>query len=152
MKGMNMKRLLFALAPLALSLSGCAPMLAALSGLPSSPQAVANKTTLDEKGSISLEAMYTGLALVGTLSYRSGAVKPSANPAVQRDDFCPRIIKREITPTDKGMELAAVECKLRLARDTARSAYDAANQAQYDKAYDQGLAAYEQGIALIRSN
>ncbi len=147
-----MKRLLIAIA--ALSLAGCAPLLSGLlsaganASLPP-PQQVANQTTLDEKGAIAIEALYTGFARAGALAFRTGAVTPSTNPAVQRDDFCPRILRREIEASDTGMSLMAVECRLRAARDAARAAYDAGNSANYNAAFSSAMLAYTEGMALI---
>lgn len=138
----------------ALTLAGCAPLLSGLlsaganASLPA-PQQVANQTTLDEKAAIAVEALYTGFARAGALAFRTGAITRSPNPAVQRDDFCPRILRREIEPSDTGMSLMAVECRLRSARDAARAAYDAGNAANYNAAFSSAMLAYTEGMALI---
>lgn len=141
----------------ALLLSGCAGLPGLLlSGAASTanaalpaPAAVADRTTLDEKGALAVEALYTGFARAGALAYRTGAVAPSTDPAVRRDDFCPRILRREIEPADRGMELAALECRLRAARNAARAAYDAGNAAGYQAAFANAMLAYTEGMALI---
>lgn len=148
-----MKKLLIA-ALAALSLVGCAPLLTGLlsaganTALPP-PAQVANQTTLDEKAAIAVEALYTGFARAGALAFRTNAVTPSSNPAVQRDDFCPRVLRREIEATDTGMALMAIECRLRAARDAARAAYDAGNSANYNAAFSSAMLAYTEGMALI---
>lgn len=141
----------------ALLLSGCAGLSGLLlssagsmadAALPP-PQHVADQTTLDEKGALAVEALYTGFARAGALAYRTGAVAPSRNAAVQRDDFCPRTLRHEIEASDRGMELAALECRLRAARDAARAAYDAGNAASYQAAFSNAMLAYAEGMALI---
>lgn len=146
-----MKRLLIAC--LALSLGACAPLLsglASMAGAPASPAAVANQTTLDEKGAIAAEVLYTTFARAGALAFRTNVIAPSSNPAVQSDGFCPSVLRREFTPTDRGSEVMALECKLRAARDAARAAYDAGNALNYQVAFGLALAAYNEGMALIR--
>lgn len=136
----------------ALSLSACSA-LGLLAGAANTvappPVQIANQTTLDEKGAIAVEALYTGFARAGALAFRTGAVTPSSNPAVQSNDFCPRILRREIDATDTGMSLAAVECRLRAARDAARAAYDAGNAVSYQAAFSSAMLAYTEGMALI---
>lgn len=149
------KTLLAALA--ALLLSGCAGLSGLLlSGAATSadaawppPRVFADRTTLDEKGALAVEALYTGFARAGALAFRTGAVAPSRNPAVRRDDFCPRILSRALEPDDRGMELAALECRLRAARDAARAAYDAGNAAGYQSAFANAMLAFTEGMALI---
>lgn len=143
-----MKKLLLA-ALAALSLAGCAAIPALIGGLAPPPAQVANQTTLDEKGAIAVEVLYTGFARAGALAFRTGAVAPSSNPAVQTDDFCPRILRREIEPSDTGMSLMAIECRLRSARDAARAAYDAGNALSYQAAFSSAMLAYTEGMALI---
>lgn len=142
------------LAGCALLLAGCAPLLSGLlsaganATLPP-PAQVANQTILDERVAIGIEALYTGFARAGALAFRTGAVTPSPNPAVQRDDFCPRILRREIEASDTGMSLMAIECRLRSARDAARAAYDAGNAQSYQAAFSSAMLAYTEGMALI---
>lgn len=141
-------------AVLAASLSACAAIPAllgsAVGSIAPAPVTVANQTTLDEKGAIALETLYTTFARTGALAFRTGIVTPSPNPAVQRDDFCPRVLRHEIEPTDRGMEVMALECRLRAARDAGRAAYDAGNAASYQQAFSLGLAAFNEGMALTR--
>lgn len=146
-----LKPLFAALAALCLSACSMLPGLAAgvLGASAPPPVQVANQTTLDEKAALAIESFYTGFARAGALAFRTGAVTPSSNPAVQRDDFCPRILRREIEPSDTGMSLMAVECRLRAARDAARAAYDAGNAANYNAAFSSAMLAYTEGMALI---
>lgn len=146
-----MKRLI-ALACLSLSLSGCALLPALMGGVPTSPAAVANQTVLDEKVGIAVESMYTATARAGALAFRAGLVEPSSNPAVQSDDFCPKVLARLFEPTDRGSSVMAVECKLRAARDATRRAYDAGNAQGYDVAAREAVALSREFLALIRGN
>jgi hypothetical protein len=143
-----MKKLLIAAVAFALSACGTVGTLPA--GLPTSPAAVADKTVLDEKAGIAVETMYTAVTRAGALAFRSGLVKPSTNAAVQRDDFCPRVLARLFEPTDRGSAVMAVECKLRVARDATRRAYDAGNASGYDVAAREAIALGRELLALIR--
>ena len=128
-----MKKTIFA-ALAALSLTACAPMLtglATLAGAPSSPAAVVT---------------------AGALAYRTGAVKPSVDAAVQRDDFCKLVYAKVYEPTDRGGSLAALECQLRRARDMTRDAYDAGNATSYDRAAREAVALGREMLALVKGN
>lgn len=135
----------------ALSLSGCASV-PALIGAPSSPAAVADTTVLDEKASIAVETLYTAVTRAGALAFRAGIVKPSSNPSVQRDDFCPRIIDGDfdLLVSDRGSHVMALECQLRAARDKTRAAYDAGNAVTYELAARQAIGLGRETLALIR--
>ena len=89
---------------------------------------------LDEKAGIAVETMYTALAKAGALAFRVGIVKPSADPAIQREDFCTLVESGQFLPTDKGGQVSALECRLREARDATRLAYAAGNATDYDTA------------------
>lgn len=147
-----MKKLL--LVPLvALSLGGCGPMLGALLNTAAPPpQAVANRTVLDEQGALTVEALYTAAARAGALAFRTGIIQPSSNPAVQQDNFCQLVMARVFTPTDRGSSVAALECKLRAARDAVRHAYDAGNAADYATAMVEARAASNQILAFIHGD
>ena len=149
-----MKKTIFA-ALASLSLTACAPMLtglAPLAGAPSSPAAVADKTVLDEKAGIAVETMYAAVVTAGALAYRTGAVKPSVDAAVQRDDFCKLVYAKVYEPTDRGGSLAALECQLRRARDMTRDAYDAGNATSYDRAAREAVALGREMLALVKGN
>ena len=135
-----------------ISLTACGPMLSVLGGIPSAPVVVAEKTTLDETAGLAVETMYTATARAGALAFRTGIITPSSDPAVQRDDFCPKVIANIYEPTDRGSSVMALECKLRKARDTVRSAYTAGNAASYDSARKEAIATAREIIALIREN
>lgn len=139
----------------AISLSACGPMLSAIGGLasvPESPSAIAENTVLDEKFAIAVESMYTATARAGALAFRTGIVTPSSDPAVQGDDFCPKVLARIYEPTDRGSSVMAAECKLRKARDTTRAAYAAGNAATYNEAGREAVSLSRELIALIRDN
>lgn len=147
------------LAPLlALSLGGCMDMLGAAAGALMSggsaptPQAVADRTVLDEKAGIAVETLYSALARAGALAFRTGVIEPSANPAVQSDGFCALVRAGEFEPTDRGSHLMALECRLRRARDLTRQAYDAGNAASYDQAAREAVALGREMLALIRGD
>lgn len=146
-----MRKLFFALfAPLVLA--SCAPMLAALGGVAASPAAVADKTTVDERGGLAVETLYAAAAQAGALAFRAGVVQPSADAAVQRDEFCQLVAARLYDPTDRGGQLMAVECKLRAARDAARRAYDAGNSSGYALALTEASGYARELLALIRGD
>jgi hypothetical protein len=142
-----MKRLIL-IAAFALALPGCA-MLPALMG---GPATVANKTTLDEKGGLAVETLYAAAARAGALAFRAHVIEPSTNPAVQSDGFCALVRAHAFEPTDRGSSVMAIECKLRAARDAARTAYDATNAATYDEATREAVALGRELLALIGSN
>lgn len=151
-----MKKLLIALA--ALSLSGCAALPGLLLGAGAStanvalppPAAVANNIVMDEKIGTSVEVLYQAATNLGTLAFRNRVITPSTNPAVQRDDFCPRIMAGELEPTDTGMTVSALECRLRFARDATRSAYRAGNAADYHRFAAEAISLGREFNALIR--
>lgn len=148
-----MRSLLIAIA--ALALSACAPVLsglATMAGAPSSPAAIADKTTLDEKAGIAVETMYTAVVKAGSLAFRTGIVQPSSNPAVQQDNFCALVKAKVFEPTDTGSELAALECRLRAARDLTRDAYDAGNAATYDRAAREAVALGREMLAMLKGS
>lgn len=134
------------------SLSGCAllPALTGMSSLPR-PQAVADRTSLDEAGALSVETLYAATARVGALAFRSGLITPSTNPAIQLDNFCEVVNAGAFEPTDRGSQVSALECKLRAFRDATRAAYRAGNSADYATAIRNAVAAGRELLALIRS-
>jgi hypothetical protein len=67
-----MKRLL--VAGLALALSACAGI-TGLSHIPTAPADVANATTLDEKGGLTITVAYNAANRLGLLAIRTGAAK-----------------------------------------------------------------------------
>lgn len=138
-----------------LSLTGCGPMLSVLGGMasvPTSPSAVAETTVLDEKAGLAVETMYAATARAGALAFRTGIVTPSNDPAVQRDDFCPKVLAKIYEPTDRGSAVMAIECKLRFARDKTRQAYDAGNAQSYEQAGREAVSLSRELLALIREN
>lgn len=147
-----MKRLFLPLLAACTLLSGCGGLGALVAGLPASPAAVSNTTTLDEKGALAVETLYTAATRAGALAFRTGLVKPSTNPAVQSDGFCPLVLAGSFTSTDRGSAVAALECKLRSARDKARQAYDAANATTYDQATRAAIALANELLALIHGD
>lgn len=138
----------------ALTLTACGPMLSMLTtaGIPTTPAAVADKTVLDEKVGIAVETMYAATARAGALAFRSGLIDPSIDPAVQRDDFCPKVLAGLYEPTDRGSSVMSAECKMRAARDATRRAYDAGNAQSYDVAGREAVALSREILALIRGN
>lgn len=137
------------------ALTACAPLLtglATMAGAPAAPVVVADKTVLDEKAGIAVETMYASLARAGALAFRTGLVKPSSDPAVQRDDFCARVLAKTYEPTDRGSTVMAVECRLRQARDMTRRAYDAGNATAYDTAAREAIALGREFLALTRGD
>lgn len=145
-----MKKLL--LIPLVMLLNACALLPALMGGVPAAPKVIAEQTVLDEKFGIAVETMYTATARAGALAFRAGIVEPSSDPAVQRDDFCPKVLAKLYEPTDRGSSVMAVECKFRAARDATRRAYDAGNASSYDTAGREAVALSREFLALIRGN
>lgn len=138
-----------------IALTACAPLLsglASMAGAPAAPVAVADKTVLDEKAGIAVETMYAAVARAGALAFRTGIVKPSSDPAVQRDDFCARVLAKTYEPTDRGSMVMALECRLRQARDMTRRAYDAGNATSYDSAAREAITLGRELLALIRGD
>lgn len=142
------------LIPLLAVLAACGGPLstaAHVAGVPP-PVELSNKTKLDEKAGIAVETMYTAIVKAGALAFRTGLVPVSTNPVVRHPDFCPRVLTRTFMPTDRGSELAALECKLRKARDLTRDAYDASNGDSYDTAAREAVRLGKEILALIGSN
>jgi hypothetical protein len=143
---------LFLIPLLALS-AACHPLdlAAGIGGVPP-PAELANKTPLDEKAGIAVETMYTAVVKAGALAYRAKVIPVSTNPAIQRDDFCVLVIARKFVPTDLGSRINALECRLRLARDMTRAAYDAGNGDSYDTAAREAVRLGKEILALFGSN
>lgn len=141
------------LIPLLALIAACGPLdtAAGIGGLPN-PGQLADKTKLDEKAGIAVEALYTAVVKAGTLGFKSGLVPVSTNPAVQRDDFCVVVVAHKFTPTDIGSRITALECQLRLARDLTRSAYDGGNGDSYDTAAREAVRIGKEILALLGSN
>lgn len=141
-----MKKLL--LIPLFALASACSLPSAGIPG----PSTVANKVVLDEKTGIAIETMYTAITRAGALAFRTGVVKPSTNPAVQRNDFCVVVLAGKFVITDLGSKVSALECRLRQARDLTRQAYDASNADSYETAAREAISVGRQILDLIGSN
>lgn len=147
-----MRSLRFALALAVMTpLAGCGAI-GALTGLPTAPVQVANNTVMDEQVGIAVETLYAAVARAGALAFRTGIVAPSTNPAVQQDTFCALVRGGEFEPTDRGSQVAALECRLRAARDLTRSAYRAGNASTYRSAAAEAIAIGRELLALIRGN
>ena len=123
------RKILIALAAMSFGLASCA----GISGISTSPDQVADATTLDEKTAIAVETLYTAAAEAGTLAFRARIVKVTTDPTALRDDFC-AVVKSGYTAPDQGAAVRKLECQLRAARDATRSAYDAGNAASYAQA------------------
>ena len=130
-----------------LGLVACNP-----SGTLPPPGEVANQTVLDEKAGIAVETMYTAVARAGALAFRAGLIQPSTNPAVQAEGFCTTVLSGEFRFTDRGSQVAALECELRHARDLTRAAYDAGNSDSYDTAAREAVRIGRQLLTLIGGN
>lgn len=122
-------------AALSLGLAGCANIGAALG----SPSAVADQTLLDEEIGITVEKLYQTATKTAAAAYRTGFIKPSTDAAVQRNTFCLEVYAGSYSPSDRGGELAVLECRLRQARDAVRDAYAAGNASSYDVAIAKAL-------------
>lgn len=120
-----MKRHLLPLALLAMPLSGCAPMLAAMGGIPPTPVAVADKTVLDEQLLTGLELGYKGWRIGVELGVDMGRIKGA-----------------------RASQIAALDRKVYGALAVAEDAYKAANAASYAAAIKLGHKALADGIAL----
>lgn len=142
-----MKKFLIGFAALSLVACNTAPP----SSIPT-PGQIADRVKLDEKAGIAVETMYTALVTAGALAFRSGVVKPSTNPSVQTPGFCGLVLAGQFTPTDRGSQVSAIECRLRDARDKTRTAYDAANADGYDTAARLATTLGKELLALLRSN
>lgn len=134
---------------MALCLSGCAPLLGMLTAglpasVPASPAAVADKTTLDEKGALGLETAYSAAARLATVAFKVGIVAPSKDADVKRANFCQLVLAGLAVVTDRGGQVAALDCKAYSALQKVRAAYDAGNATSY-------AAAFEQAKRLIES-
>lgn len=143
---------LFMIPLLALAVA-CSPLntAAGIGGLPP-PGEVANKTVLDEKAGLAVEALYTAVAKAGTLAYQSKLIAVSTNPQVHTAGFCTLVIQGSFVPTDVGSRVNALECKLRRARDLTRLAYDAGNGDSYDKAARDAIRIGRELLTLLGSN
>ena len=142
-----MRKLLLA-ASAAIALSGCS----LLGNLAAGPRPIAQATSADEALALSVETIYTAAARLGAAAFRSGLITPSTNPAVQLDSFCGIVIAGAFTPTDRGSEVAALECKLRSFRDATRAAYRAGNSTDYLTAGRNAIAAARELMALLSPN
>lgn len=104
-----MKRILAAC--LALSLTGCAPLLAAMGSIPASPSAVADRTPLDEQAALSVELAYQAANIAVSTAVDVGALRgPNAARVAELDRRAYRAVL------------------------TARAAYDAGNAGSYGAA------------------
>lgn len=129
MKGKTVKRTIIVLC--AFALSGCAGVasgIAAVAGLPSSPVAVCDKTTLDEQAGIGVELAYKTWRTVGETLTDWGYIKGT-----------------------KATKVAALDNKLYNLTLAEQNAYKACNSTDYFAAITQIKAAIKNGYALYGS-
>lgn len=96
---------------ISLLLSGCAGLGGIVSGIPPSPSAVADQTTLDERGAIAVEIAYQAAARAVEALTDAGLIEGAA-----------------------ATRVAEVDRKAFAAVQAARTAYDAGNSASYAEA------------------
>lgn len=116
-----MKRILIAAA---LALSGCAQL-----GIPASPSDIANKTTLDEKGAIGVEASYKAARTVVEFAVDTGLLKGAS-----------------------ATKAAALDTMAYTAVTKARAAYEAGNAASYPAAVNAASAAIADMLSNAKGN
>ena len=105
------KSLAVLIAAASLSLASCAPMLAAMGGLPPSPAAAADQTRLDEQAALSVELAYQAANQAVSFAVDLGFIRG-----------------------ERATRLAAIDRRAYRAVLTARVAYDAGNAASYGAA------------------
>lgn len=116
-------RSLILIAAAALSLSACQTT----GSIPTSPGAIANQTTADEKGGLVIETLYYAANRAGALAIRTGVV----------------------TDTAKIARIGELDLAAKAWVTTGRNAYDAGNSSGYDAALAQVDGLTKQLLALL---
>jgi hypothetical protein len=124
---------------LALSLAGCTEALSLVGGLAGGmaggPATVADRTTLDERAALGIETGYQVAAQLALVAFQTGFVAPSQDADVQRDNFCEMVVAGLAVVTDRGGQIAALDCRAHHAVTMMRRAYDAGNAASFAVAF-----------------
>ncbi len=149
-----MKKTILLASLVALSLSGCAPLLSGLlsAGGAPAPRQAAERTTLDERFALGAETLYATAAEAGRLAFRLRVIQPTQSPAALEPQFCQNVVANRIdTGTlDTGGKVMALDCRAYAAVLTIRAAYEAGNATSYQQAYDRGMVVFNDMLRLIQ--